>query len=55
MTRSFVTIVASAMLETITMAVAADSPPRNASIASGVRAVLERQRQHERVRVVRAR
>jgi hypothetical protein len=33
-TRSFVIIVASAMLATITIAVAADSPPRNASSAS---------------------
>ena len=52
MTRSFVTMVASAMLETITIAVAAESPPRNASTARRVGAALERQRQHERIRVV---
>ena len=51
MMRSFVIIVASAMLATITIAVAADSPPRNARTAIADCAALHWQRQHERVRV----
>ena len=50
-TRSLQTMVDSAMVSTITMPVAADSPPMNTSSASASCRSRHRQRQHERVGV----
>ena len=48
---SFDTMMASATVSTITMAVAADRPPTNASDGEDARSGLQRQRQHEHVAV----